>query len=103
MKLNVAERFVLLDALPREGNLKTIRTVRDIRALVELTSEEFTDFEITQAGENIRWNPDKAVEKEIDLTAPMVSQIVQALQELDNKGKLTSNHFSLCEKFDLGK
>ncbi len=103
-KLNIGERLVLLELLPREGNFVTLKIVRDLQSALSFTEKELKELGIIFEGNNIKWNPAKSKEtKEIEIGEKAEELFLDALKKLDENQKLTSNHFALYEKFVEGK
>jgi len=106
MELTVFERANLLSILPREGNFKTLKTVRKLRESLALSEDEVR-----------RWEPkvdDKGVmtwrtttedgtpikqEAEIDISELGQEVILTVLKKLDGENRLKEDHFTLFEKF----
>ena len=99
MKLNIAERFMVLGMLPKESNFTTLKIVRQLQESLSLTEAEFKEFDIKQEGQQIKWNNKGIEEREIDIGEKATDIIVEALKKLNDNNKLTSQHFSLYEKF----
>ena len=104
-KLSVAERFILMQLLPDEGNFATMKMLRDLLDKVGFTAEEHADYGFESVpGEGgrarIRWNPEKAKDRDFDFSDPQVAMVIEALAKLDREKKLTAAHLTLCEKFD---
>jgi hypothetical protein len=123
MHLNVKERLVLLDALPKEGNLTTIKLVRQLRESLSFTEEEHTILQFKVQDGQARWLQEygegvpvpegmtkkeaqnllealnEGVEIEIGIQALQVAR--ESLDTLNEAGKLGEQHISLCEKFEI--
>lgn len=99
MKLNVLERIMALGILPEVGNFATLRIVNDLKLVLSLTEAEFKEFGIRQEGGQMNWNPKGAEEREVKIGEKATDILKEALQKLDEEEKLTSQHFSLYEKF----
>jgi hypothetical protein len=103
VKLNVLERIMLLTCLPAEGNLVTLKIVRQLREALSFNEEEIKDLEI-QVDENVtRWNSakDGPDGNDIPIGEKATDLVVASLKKLDEQGKLTQQHISLCEKFNV--
>jgi len=101
MKLTIGERLFLLNMLPPEGDLTTIKIVRKLREGLSFTEDELVKYEITVLeGGRVSWNSHE--EAEVRIRAKGRSMIVEALRKLDEEGKVTEQHLSLFEKFELG-
>ena len=99
MKLNIAERFMVLGMLPKESNFATLKIVRQLQESLSLTEEEFKDFDVKQEGQQIQWNKKGTEEKEIEIGEKATDIIIEALKKLNDNNKLTPQHISLYEKF----
>lgn len=58
MELKVAERLMLLNLLPKEGDIVTLRVIRDAQQAIGLTEEELEALEIHSPEQGICQNPD---------------------------------------------
>jgi len=99
MKLNLQERFVLLQVLPKEGNFMTLKIVRDLQDSLSPSEEELKECGVTQKEEQITWNEKGREEKEIKIGEKATDIIVEALDKLDKENKLSTQHMTLYEKF----
>lgn len=99
MKLNVPERLILLQVVPKEGSFLTLKIVRDLTSTLAMNDEEFKEFGITQDGDQIKWNLKGLQEKEVEIGEKATDIIVEALKKLDESKKLEQRHLSLYEKF----
>ncbi len=100
-KLNLHERFIFINLLPREENFTTLRIVRDVKKEIGITNEEYKCYNIVP-GENgrVSFNAEKAQEeKEFEIGDIALQLVKTALEKLDKEKKLTEEHFSLYEKF----
>ena len=99
MELSVMERLVLLNLLPQEGNFTTIKLLRKLREELSFNEEEHSMLKFIQDGDQVRWNEEANVVKEIRVEGKMLALIVDALTKLDGESKLKNEHFTLYEKF----
>ena len=98
-KLNVGERLIILQILPKEANFITLRLIRDLSGKVGLSADEFIDFDMKQEGDKISWNNKGSEEKSIDFREKEIDIIENELKKLDRENKLEFKHFSIFEKF----
>ena len=102
MKLAIGERLMLLNLLPPEGDLTSIKIVRRLREALSFNEDELEEYEIKVLdGGRISWN--STAEKDVEIRAKARSLIVGALHKLDDDGKVTEQHLSLFDKFELGE
>lgn len=100
MKLTVLERIVLPLILPKEGDYLTLKTAAEAQKEIALTDDEMDEVELKVGDKGqLNWNPKKAKEKEVKITARATVMIEEALKKLNDEKKLTPDHMTLFEKF----
>jgi hypothetical protein len=100
MKLNLSERFALLEILPQQSDFVTMGLIADTKKRLLLTDEEVTEYEYKVVGERLFWNAEKALkEVEIEIGQVVTIEIEKALKELNEKKKLEEKQLSLYQKF----
>ena len=98
MKLNVLERIILSNILPKQGNFTNLKIVRTVSEKLSFDEEENVKLEFRQDGDQMRWNSIDIV-KDVELGSVATALIVKELTKMDKEEKLTIEHYSLCEKF----
>lgn len=99
MELNLKERIMLLNILPKQGDIATIKIVRDLQNNLAPTEAEFKDFEITQEGSQYFWNKKGNIPKEVEIGAKAKEIIKESLLALDKAKVLTQDHLAIYDKF----
>ena len=99
MKLNIMERIMILQLLPKEGNFLTLNLVRKLQSVLAPSEKELIDFEIKQVDNMTTWNEKGREELEIEIGEKSADVIIEALEKLDKEQKITANHMSIYEKF----
>jgi len=99
MKLNVAERLVLLSVLPEQGDFTTLKVIRTLRETLSFSEDEHKEYQFVQEGMSVRWNDKAEQEKDITIGEKANDIIVLALSKLNEEKKLKMEHFGLYEKF----
>ncbi len=99
MKLNLGERITTLSILPKESSFATLKIARDLQGVLAPSEEEIKEFEVSQEGQQIKWNAKGVEEKEIEIGEKATDLVVEALKELDTQKKLTARHLTLWAKF----
>lgn len=99
MKLNVPERLSLLQVLPQEGNVVTLKILKDLASVLGLSEEEFKEFGIKRDGDQATWNEKGGEEIEIALGEMATDIITETLVKLDRNNKLPQRCLSSYEKF----
>jgi hypothetical protein len=97
MKLSIADRLTVLQILPNEGDLTTIKIVRDLVDHLGFTEQEFKECNITIQDNQAHW--DKEIEIEFEFGPKALSMVVTALEKLNKENKLTVNYLPVYEKF----
>lgn len=98
-KLNIPERIVLMQILPRENNFVTLKIIRDLNGILGIQENEFKKYGIVQKGDSVNWN-EKAIEEiEIEIGERAEDIIIESLKGLNDQKRLEQKHFSLYEKF----
>lgn len=98
MKLNLKDRLLIQGILPAEGNFTTLVIKSDLLEKVKVTQEEITELEIETKDNVVKWNLEKDIEKEFDLTELELNLIKDSLKKLDDGGKLNDDTFILYKK-----
>ena len=96
-KLSVSDRIVLLDVLPVQGDITTIRIVRALREDLSFTEAEHVKFGIRAVGNQVSWKSNGLKEVEIGPKAREV--IASAFKYLNEQKKLTPMHLGLYDRF----
>jgi len=99
MELNVGERLVLLDILPKEGNFLTLKILRKMREDLSFDEEELKLFGIEQKDNVVNWDDTMGKPKEIEIGEKATEIIAEALTTLNNQNRLKDQHFELYERF----
>ena len=99
MEMGVMDRLILLNTLPKQGDIVTVRVVRELREKLELAADEIAALGL-KPGDPINSKTLEAAEKK-ELEFGKVEQgiIKNALGNLDKEKKLTEEHISLWDMF----
>ncbi len=103
MKLNVLERIRAIGYLPEEGDILTLRVVREAKAILGFGSKELKKYNISRTGDQITWDQAPDGTDDIELSEKSVDLIAVKLKELDDAKKLTESDYSLYEKIVEGR
>jgi len=105
MILEIYERLALLDLLPKEEKYAGMKEIRRAREIFSLTPEEIKSlsYEEIPEGNRLRVKLDVAkavaMAKDLPVSEWVTQKIRTLLSELENKGKLNDQTYSLYEKF----
>jgi len=99
MILSVYDRLILLNILPKESDLTTLRIIRTLKDNLSFSEEEHKALEFKHEGAQVLWKQDADIPKDIVIGEKATDIIVDALKGLNKQKKLTEQHIPLFEKF----
>ena len=99
MELTVPERLILLNLLPKQGDITTIRIIRDLQADLSFSEEEHKALQFVQDGSRVTWTPNGVGAVNIKIGPKASRLIAEVLESLSQEGKLGLEHLSLYERF----
>ena len=104
VSLSVLERLMVLNMLPAENNVITLRSIRKLKMDIGFTEDELKvlDFKINDAGNGRQttvWNQNAVPEKEFEIGEKASDLVKDELKKLNDAGKLTEQHLPLWDKF----
>lgn len=99
LKLNVLERIVIMNLLPKSGNFVSIRAIKNTGKILSISKEEMEETQMHITPQGSTWNKKGKDEKEFDLPASSVKIIKDRLQEMDKKNDLPLEAVTVWEKF----
>ena len=100
MKLGIADRINLLNILPAEGNIVTLRIVNDLREALGFSEQEIADAKIQASAEGrVTWDATAATTKDVKIGDTARDTIKTALKKLDDEKKLTTELIPIWDKF----
>lgn len=99
MNLNVLERIQLLQHLPREGDIVSLRILQTLRMTIGFNEDEIKKFGLktSQETELTTWENDEEVDIPIGEKATDI--IVDALKKLNAEKRLPDTAIDLYDKF----
>ena len=102
MKLSIAERFGIINILPKIGALSTLRSSQEVISICDVSLEEKEKFGIViDINGSARWAKPKSDEDvvEIDINSSLYKFISDELVKLETGSKLSLEHLTLYDKF----
>jgi xanthine dehydrogenase molybdopterin-binding subunit B len=101
MKLSIRERIVLLGCLPPQGDYVTLKIIQDLANALGFSEHEIKKFKLytKEEDQTIHWDEKAEELKEVTIGEKAMDVIVNSLKELNKKGKLTTGHLEVYEKF----
>lgn len=104
MKLGIVERIQLLNLLPAEGNVITLRIVNELRADLSFSEREVKASNIQTDAENgrVTWDDTANLLKDVKIGDTARGLIKEALKKLDDEKKLNLAVLPVYERFMEG-
>jgi hypothetical protein len=99
MILSVFERLLLLNILPKEGDITTLKIVRTLKDSLSFSEDEHKALQFKNDSGNIMWKEDADISKDLEIGEKANDTIVEALKGLNKAKKLTEQHLPLYERF----
>lgn len=105
MELDIAERFALLGILPQQGNVITLRIIRELQNQLSFTEEELKHYNVQShanpdGGARVTWTPELSTEvKDIAIGEAATGVIKEQLTKLNAQNQLHVSMLPLYEKF----
>ena len=96
-QFTIIERAIMLQALPKENNILTLRIIRKLKEDFEFTENELSEIKVTSNNDLLLQQTLPA--KEIEIGEKAFDVIANTLRSLNDRKALTENHLSLYEYF----
>ncbi|VVB58140.1 Uncharacterised protein [Candidatus Anstonella stagnisolia] len=98
MKLAIGERFGLLDILPLEGDILTLRTAKELSDALFPTETEIKENNLVINSATGSWRSEKIFERDYPFTETQTGFLKGILIKLNDAKKLKVSQISLYEK-----
>lgn len=101
MQLSIQERLALLNVLPQQGDILTLRIVRDLQKECSFTEEEIERVAVrfSEDGKSVEWNSNADTGKEITIGAKATEVIKNAFERISEAGSMPIAYLSIYERF----
>ncbi len=97
MKLSVGDRLILLNVLPQQGDIITLRIVRDLQSALSFSEKEHKQLKFSQEGQRVNWTGE--VNKAVPI-GPKAHIVIQTeLEKQSQAGNLPMQAVELYERF----
>jgi len=98
--LTIGDRLMLLQTLPAEGDIITIRILRDLKTRLGITEAEHQELGIIVSPDGrVQWQAEKDKPKDISIGKVARAIINEALTKLNDNKKLTEAHLNIWDLF----
>lgn len=98
MELGILERISLLNILPVEGDVVTVRILKTLRKDLGFTEEEIRDHKISSADNRVTWE-ETGYKADISIGEKATDIIKDAFKRLDREGKIREEMLPLYDTF----
>jgi hypothetical protein len=98
MKLGIRERIILLNILPAEGDVTTLRIIRKLKDDMGFTEKELKEQEIVSADGKVTWKPSDYL-RDIPIGEKAHDIIKDAFVKLNRENKMQDNFLDLYDLF----
>ena len=102
MKLTMRERLLILNILPEQGGVATIRIAHELRQSLAPNEEEWEKFDFRQGEDDpgmLFWRQDIPQETEVEIGKKALKLIKEALEKVDENEGVTIDLIPLFDKF----
>lgn len=99
MELSVLERVCLLDILPKQGSVKTVRLAAEIRKAVQFSDAEREAIGMSSDGGTVKWDATKARPLHVDLLSNHCELVKDVLAEIDSAKAMREDLLPLWDLF----
>jgi hypothetical protein len=98
-KLDLKDRLMILNNLPKVGKVPLLRVTRSLMNKLEVTKEEADKYHVIQDGGQVRWKPEGETLKEFTFLPSEFVQIKKIFTGLEAAGALPLDALTIYEKF----
>ena len=98
MELGILDRISLLNILPVEGDVVTVRILKKLRADLGFTEEEIKNHKISSAENRVVWE-ETGYKVDISIGEKATDIIKDAFKKLDREKKIREEMLPLYETF----
>lgn len=104
MLLNTFDRLILLNILPKEGDITALRILRTLKEELSFSEDEHKELQF-RTGENglIEWLQSADKPKDVGLGEKARDIVAAELRKLNDQKRLQDMHIPLYERFVEGK
>jgi len=99
--LSVFDRLMIVNILPSESDITTLKIIRDLKSMLGFTESEHEKlcFNVDRETGSVRWKAEHESDICVEIGTVGSMIIAEQLKFLNEKKKLTDQHIDLYEKF----
>lgn len=98
MELGIHERIILLNILPVEGNVVTVRLLKKLRTELGFTEEEIKKHKIKPVENQVMWE-ETGYKANIEIGEKATDIVKEAFKRLDGEGKIREDMIDIYDRF----
>jgi len=99
MEFSITDRVALLNVLPKEGDIRTLKLMRKLREDLSFSEKEIQDFKIKVEGGMMMWDAAVAQCVDIEIGPTMLEVIRNSFETLNKQKMLKEIHIDLYDRF----
>ena len=100
MKLSVYDRLILLNVLPAEGDITTLRIIRDLSKELGFSDKEYQKLSIRQEGGTVQWDTTVESDKDIEIGVTGSALLLDVLQKMSDGETLSLSQLDIYERLE---
>ena len=97
--LSVIDRVILLNILPKEGNMITLLALKGLKESLVFSEFENKALDVRMEGENLFWNKGAEQVKDVEIGGALLAIIVDTFTKMDAEGKLNETMIDVYQQF----
>lgn len=100
--LSAKERVVLLNLLPPQGNLVTMKVVFEMGLNIGFSAQELEDWKIVYGDDgSVKWDGEKSKSKEFEFGVSELGVFKESVKKLDGESRIPLDFLPVIEKLNL--
>jgi len=99
LTLSVVDRVILLNVLPKEGNMVTLLALRQLKEDLVFSEAESAKLDVKMEDGNLFWNKEEEQGKIIEMGSSMRQLVVDAFTKMDQEKTLNEAMIDTYQKF----
>lgn len=99
MQFNISERLLLLAIIPRQGDITTLRIVKELTNELSFSEEEHKNLNLRTENGLVHWNAANDFGKEVLFGDVAVKLVCSALADLEGRKSLGLEYLDLYDRF----
>lgn len=98
MILFIKDRLAIMQLLPQNGSISEMLDIMEVLKKVRIEHEEKLNINLKLDGNNVVWDSDKDLGKDVTFTYEELSVLKSAVQQLSDSKKVTRDNLDICLK-----